>query len=307
MLSSDYLIKGITGLSRASQGSPMEGHYGPTVIAAYYFCRENDLDKKTEKAVQKQIDQLISKFEPFFISLPAEDPEPGAISHIIQPLDVNVHELRAIGHNVIFSTLAIKALHDPPSLEIPLTIKKICTLIEGFDQASRGGPFPGWPSSEISTTAVNPEDQFPAYDDEEAIIHFTFDALLKIKTICTGKHEGTIGHLLTHADALNELSRLGYPVSAKKGYLSHQIYVKLATRSFVPDEWGGGYPGRTRLKMIYLLARFRREAKAAGSLQHNNIARIHALEDDGDTHFMVSDRADTRLMKHKPLYCHGGN
>jgi hypothetical protein len=101
MLSSDYLIKGITGLSRASQGSPMEGHYGAAVIAAYYFCRENDLDKKTEKAVQKQIDQLISKFEPFFISLPAEDPEPGAISHIIQALDVNVHELRAIGHNVI--------------------------------------------------------------------------------------------------------------------------------------------------------------------------------------------------------------
>lgn len=33
MLSSDYLIKGITGLSRASQGSPMEGHYGPAVIA----------------------------------------------------------------------------------------------------------------------------------------------------------------------------------------------------------------------------------------------------------------------------------
>ncbi len=47
------------------------------------------------------------------------------------------------------------------------------------------------------------------------------------------------------------------------------------------------------------------ESKAAGSLQHNNTARIHALEDDGDTHFIVSDRADTRLMKHKPLYCHG--
>ena len=239
MLSSDYLIKGITGLSRASQGSPMEGHYGPAVIAAYYFCRENDLDKKTEKAVQKQIDQLISKFEPYFISLPAEDPETGAISHIIQALDVNVHELRAIGHNVIFATLAIKALQDTQRLAIHLAIKGICTLIEGLDQASRGGPFPGWPSSEISTATVNPEDQFPAYDDEEAIIHFTFDALLKIKTICTGMHEGTIGHLLTHADALNELSRLGYPVSAKKGYLSHQIYVKLATRSFVPDEWGG--------------------------------------------------------------------
>ena len=49
MLSSDYLIKGITGLSRASQGSPMEGHYGAAVIAAYYFCRENDLDKKRKR------------------------------------------------------------------------------------------------------------------------------------------------------------------------------------------------------------------------------------------------------------------
>ena len=53
MLSSDYLIKGITGLSRASQGSPMEGHYGPAVIAAYYFCRENDLDKKNGKGGPK--------------------------------------------------------------------------------------------------------------------------------------------------------------------------------------------------------------------------------------------------------------
>ena len=165
-----------------------------------------------EKAVPKQIDQLISKFELFFISLPAENPEPGAISHIIQALDVNVHELRAVGHHVIFATLAIKALQDTPSKAIHLAIKGICTLTEGLDQASQGGPFPGWPSSEIITATVNPEDQFPAYDDEKAIIHFTFDALLKNKTICTGMDGGTIGHFLSHADALNELSRQGYPV-----------------------------------------------------------------------------------------------
>ena len=44
------------------------------------------------------------------------------------------------------------------------------------------------------------------------------------------------------------------------------------------------------------LARFRREAKAAASLQHPNIATIFSLEEDGNTHFIVMEYVDGETL-----------
>ncbi|MBT3190951.1 MAG: serine/threonine protein kinase, partial [Verrucomicrobia bacterium] len=49
------------------------------------------------------------------------------------------------------------------------------------------------------------------------------------------------------------------------------------------------------------LARFRREAKAAASLNHPNIATVHSIEEDGDIHFIVMEHVDGEtLAKHLP-------
>jgi eukaryotic-like serine/threonine-protein kinase len=44
------------------------------------------------------------------------------------------------------------------------------------------------------------------------------------------------------------------------------------------------------------LARFRREAKAAASLNHPNIATIHSIEKDGDIHFIVMEYVDGETL-----------
>ncbi len=44
-------------------------------------------------------------------------------------------------------------------------------------------------------------------------------------------------------------------------------------------------------------SRFEREARAIASLQHPNIVTIHAVESEGDTHFLVMELVDGRTLK----------
>jgi len=54
------------------------------------------------------------------------------------------------------------------------------------------------------------------------------------------------------------------------------------------------------------LGRFYREARAAGSLQHNNVVRTHDIDQDGNLHFIVMDYVDgsdllSIVKKHGPM------
>ena len=52
MLNDDYLVKGLTALSRAWTKSAMVGHTGAAVVAAYYFCKENDLEDSAQAPIK---------------------------------------------------------------------------------------------------------------------------------------------------------------------------------------------------------------------------------------------------------------
>ena len=136
----------------------------------------------------------------------------------------DLSHLHAIGHNVIFGTLAMRALRDLPGLVTPSVVSGICTLIELLNAYGVGEGTPGWEKSEIANMAIVPEDNFPPYSDEPALIKFAFESFLKTRVICSGGHAGAVGHLLTHADALTELSRMGYPEMAERGYGGYQTH-----------------------------------------------------------------------------------
>ena len=89
---------------------------------------------------------------------------------------------------------------------------------------------------------------------------------------------------LGHYEILEPLGRggMGEVFRARDTKLERDVAIKVLPEDFVNDE--------------DRLARFEREAKLLAALNHPNIATIHNLEEDGDTHFLVLE-----LVKGVPL------
>lgn len=232
MLSENYLQQGLVGLSRSTHNWG-QAHYGAAVIAAYFFCRENQLDGRTLKAVKGQTDQLIAKHQELFVPFAPQEPHPELLPKILTALNENIGELHGIGHNIIFATSALKAFTIVPDMLTPAIVGAICQLIRLFSTLGRGGPFPGW--DDIQQVTVQDEDHIPPYDSEETMCRTTLDELLQFKRIYYGLHQGVVGHLITSAEALIELARLRYTDLAHKGHRAHHIYIKLARKSHDSD------------------------------------------------------------------------
>jgi len=55
-LGDEYLEKGLIGLARGSHnGGWFPAHWGANMIAAYYICKENDIDEQTVLTTKKKV------------------------------------------------------------------------------------------------------------------------------------------------------------------------------------------------------------------------------------------------------------
>ena len=72
MLSNEYLIKGITGLSRAAQGDANTGHFGAALIAIFFFCRDNGVNEATSLGIAREADKLVARYHHQFEPFPVE-------------------------------------------------------------------------------------------------------------------------------------------------------------------------------------------------------------------------------------------
>ncbi len=229
-----YLEHGLTALSRASKTDPNHGHWGAAVLAAYYFSHENQLRGLVARAHRAQVDELIRTFAPYFEKLPKSSSDPALANELTTSLARNIGQLRAIGHNVIFATLALKALRDEPSLCTRPVVDGILALIHSYDEDGPGSNFPGWSDSEIEALMANPGEAPPEWSDPLCLAKHALSCLLEVETIFRGAHAGVVGHVLTHADALTELSRLGEHELARRGHTAYLVHATIATRIILP-------------------------------------------------------------------------
>ena len=254
----EYLEKGLLGLSRSHLVDAMTGHLGATLVAGYLFSKEHgELDRKVHAGIEKELDRVLngeSVFDPgeggsittseLFVPYPDEAVQVDQIDRIAQVLSRNIGETRSSGHNVIFASLSIRALHEYPQHGTSSIIDGICRLIKGFDRASAGSGYYGREKGRIDGDMITlPEHpDFPPYSNLSGMIVAVLDELIETSS---DRRQGFGGlwHVINHAASLIDLSECGYHDLAQKGLEAHHRHVRL-WRSLpnVEDELGTEAP-----------------------------------------------------------------
>lgn len=259
MVDFTYLYKGICGLAHAHQASALAGHLGAAVAAGYFFGEDNqDLNERVFAGVQKELDRILQGEEAFwynakqagisvrelFEPFPKQPGDEKRIPKIAEALAVNIGQTRQSGHNVIFASIAIRALLDHPEYATPQIVEGICRLIRQFDKAHAGrgyyGKQQGWKTG--NQVQVKQDDDFPLYKNEQELATVTLDELLKSAAV-RRRGFGGLWHLINHAAALVELSCLGYSKLARQGFPAHRHHLRLwRTLPDVEQELGAVVP-----------------------------------------------------------------
>ena len=243
MVDAKYLYQGLCGLARAHLANAMAGHLGAALVAGYFIGEEHpNLDAEVFSGIERDLDRIIAGEESLwfdqekagiaiadlFAAFPEEAPAAAQVSSIATALSANIDKTRQAGHNVIFSSLALRALQDHPEHATPSIINGISRLIQKFDGQTPGRGYYGKERGWIEGQDVNlaDDDNFPPYENEQAMAETVIDELIRTASI-RRKGYGGLFHIINHATALTELSRYGYQHLAKQGLAAHHHHLCL--------------------------------------------------------------------------------
>jgi hypothetical protein len=212
MLEDIYLVHGLNALSRAHETNYFtDGHRGAAIIAAYYFCREIEMESGAADVIRAMIDEHWTE-TPLCAPLPEEAPEPELVAKIAETLQGNMNGLRQAGHNVILPTMALKAFRQLPSAVTPTRVDGICKLIEAF--------------TTVEDIRLEEGDDIPDWGAPPDVARYVLSELLRTIEAFDGRGQGWSGHLLTYRRALLDLRQLGYSALARKGEHAFKMYIK---------------------------------------------------------------------------------
>jgi hypothetical protein len=211
VLDRSYLVHGLDALSRACEMDYFaDGHRGAAIVAAHFLCRENDVEQRAADVIAEMIDAHWTQ-TPLCEPFPDEEARPELVGRIVESLDRSVGRLREVGHNVIFASLALKAIRRMPEAATPARIEGICKLIDAFKSLEYGTD----PGSVI----------MPSLDDQAAVAEFVLAEYLEAVERFDGRGQGWAGHLLTYGRAMIDLAELGYGETAEMGLDAFKQYV----------------------------------------------------------------------------------
>jgi hypothetical protein len=212
MLEDIYLLHGLNALSRAHETNYFtDGHRGAAIVAAYYLCREIEMESGAADVIRAMIDAHWTT-TPLCAPLPEETPEPELVSKITETLQGNMNGLRQAGHNVILPAMALKAFQQLPETVTPTRVDGICKLIEAF--------------ATVEDIRLEEDDDIPDWGAPPDVARYVLSELLRTVEAFDGRGQGWSGHLLTYTRALLDLRQLGYEALSRKGENAFKIYIK---------------------------------------------------------------------------------
>ena len=183
-----HLAHGLDLLCNAhSTDSFRAGHAGGAVISAYYLCREEELEPGTAEVIQGALDRHYPLAAGPF---PDEDPVEDGIAQILRAREPDLGQLCREGHDVIFLSLALRAMHELPRAVTPARIAGLLRTLRSLEPKLRG-------HSDIAVP-----------ESESAFAEFVLEEFLASTE--GGPGQGFSGHLLTHGRAILDLRLLGH-------------------------------------------------------------------------------------------------
>ena len=255
MIDFQYLYRGVRGLARAHRAGVLAGHLGAAVTAGYFFGEDQpDLDDKVCNAIEGNLQRILEGEEPIWFNpkkagisiselfkpFPDEPSHEELIDGVANTLAGNINKTRQSGHNVIFASIAIRALRDHPQYATGAIVDGIRKLIAGFDNAGPGRGYYGKQRGWIAGDQVSlPDDSdFPPYKDLQAMAEVVIGDLIRWGS-ARRRGFGGLFHIINHAAGLLELSLFGYKDLATRGLAAHYRHVRLwRSLPILDDELG---------------------------------------------------------------------
>ena len=255
MVNFEYLYRGLCGMAHAPRASSMAGHLGAAVIAGYFIGEDHPgTDSKVFAAIERDLDRITggeesiwfdskkagitaeALFEPF----PKEKGQAERVDSLADALARNIGKTRQSGHNVIFTSIAIRALMGHEEFATPALVTGIEKLIASFNGQHPGRGYFGKERGWLNGDKVLPEDLADAlaYDSLESMAEQVIGTLI---TTASQHRRGFGGlfHLINHAAALLELDAHGYSGLALQGSAANRHHHRLyRSQHDLEDELG---------------------------------------------------------------------
>lgn len=245
LVNTAYLGKGLNALARAHHMSSMAGHLGASLIAGYYVGKQRpDLNAQVGRGIEGDLARVIAGesvfgrkmskksrladaelFEPF----PNQNADATLIDGIAEALAKSIDKPRQSGHNVIFASLAIRALKEHPEYAKPNVIDGIVRLLNLFKNQTPGSGYYGKNKGRIhgNKIALPDDDDTPEYDDIQGMASAIFDEAVRLTPANHRSGYGGPVHLINHAAAIADLADCGYAELALRAVRSHRQHLRL--------------------------------------------------------------------------------
>jgi len=243
MVDFEYLYRGLCGMANSPKASAFAGHLGAAVTAGYFIGEDHaDLPAGVVAGIERDLNRITGGeesiwFDPkkagitaseLFAPFPKEKSRPELVENIAETLDASISKARQSGHNVIFASIALRALKEHPDHATPKLVSGVVKLTRAFNNQHPGrgyyGKGVGWKNGNQAPMAD--AESTPPYKSLSDMAGVMIDQLI---ATASERRQGFGGlfHLINHAAGLTELDRLGYGNLAKKGMAAHRQHLRL--------------------------------------------------------------------------------
>ena len=245
MVGFGYLQQGVTGLANSWRAGTMAGHLGAAVAAGYFFGEDAGppVSEGVTAGVEAELDRVMAGEEAIWFNAAKAGVTPAGLfadsgdggppvrngaDAIVAALAEGEGRLRQSGHDVIFGSIAARALKDHPQVATAATVEGLVKLMRAFGGQSEGrgfyGKSEGWKNGQDITLPNDPA--LPPYEDFAALARTTIGEL--IATAAVRKQGfGGLFHVINHAAAILELARYGYRDVAAEALPAHHRHIRL--------------------------------------------------------------------------------